>query len=77
MKSNRKNILNLQNKTCFAKQIVSIFILLISSFLGYLQNGMGRKQLFGYDWKFFLGDEDVNKSDKLVTYTGKKLTVKL
>jgi hypothetical protein len=38
---------------------------------------MERKQLFGYDWKFFLGDAGVNQSDKLVTYTGKRLTIKL
>jgi beta-galactosidase len=40
----------------FAKQIVLAFVLFISSISGYAQNGAERKQLFDYDWKFFLGD---------------------
>jgi len=38
---------------------------------------MERKQLFDFDWILFGGDADSNKSDKLVIYTGKRLTAKL
>ncbi|MDQ0965227.1 beta-galactosidase [Flavobacterium sp. W4I14] len=47
---------NLYKRQYFAKQIVFGFILLISFFSGYAQNSIERKQLFDYDWKFFLGD---------------------
>ena len=50
------NSLISHKKFYFAKQLVFIFILVASSFSTYAQNGMERKQLFDYDWKFFLGD---------------------
>jgi len=43
-------------KNHFTKQIVLAFLLFVSSFSGYAQNVMERKQLFDYNWKFFLGD---------------------
>ncbi len=48
--------LNLHTKKYFTKQIILAFLLFIGSFSFYAQNGMKRKQLFDYDWKFFLGD---------------------
>lgn len=51
------NRLNSYKKQYFAKQIVFLFILFISFFSGYAQNSMERKQLFDYNWKFFLGDD--------------------
>ena len=48
--------LNSYKRQYSAKQIVFAFILFISFFSGYAQNSMERKQLFDYDWKFFLGD---------------------
>jgi len=44
------------------KQIVLAFMLFVSSFSGYAQNSMERKQLFDYDWKFFLGDASEAKA---------------
>jgi beta-galactosidase len=55
--------LNSHTKYYFTKPIVLVFILFISSFSGYAQNGMERKQLFDYDWKFFLGDASEAKSN--------------
>ncbi|MDD4970345.1 MAG: glycoside hydrolase family 2 TIM barrel-domain containing protein [Paludibacter sp.] len=43
-------------KNQFAKQIVFVFILFLSSFSAYAKNGMERKQLFDNDWKFILRD---------------------
>jgi beta-galactosidase len=54
---------NLYKRQYFAKQIGFAFILLISFFSGYAQNGMERKQLFDYDWKFFLGDAPEAKAN--------------
>ncbi|HLP05004.1 MAG TPA: glycoside hydrolase family 2 TIM barrel-domain containing protein, partial [Paludibacter sp.] len=48
--------LNSHKENYSTKQIVLVFILFFSSFSGYAQNGSERKQLFDYDWKFFLGD---------------------
>jgi beta-galactosidase len=48
--------LNSHKKNYFTKQIVLVFILFVSSFSGNAQNGMERKQLFDFNWKFFLGD---------------------
>ncbi|MDM8159983.1 glycoside hydrolase family 2 TIM barrel-domain containing protein [Labilibaculum sp. K2S] len=48
--------LNSYKENYFAKQIVWVIILFISSISGYSQNGVARKQLFDYNWKFFLGD---------------------
>ncbi|MCD0469960.1 glycoside hydrolase family 2 TIM barrel-domain containing protein [Flavobacterium sp. JAS] len=39
------------------KQLVFVFILFISFLSGYAQNRTERKQLFDYNWKFFLGDD--------------------
>jgi beta-galactosidase len=38
------------------KVIVTIVLLLTSNLLGFTQDLNERKQLFDYDWKFFLGD---------------------
>lgn len=54
---------NSYKKQYFTKQIVLIFILFISFFSGYAQNGTERKQLFDYDWKFFLGDASEAKAN--------------
>ena len=51
--------LNLFNSKCyFNKQIALVFILLLSIFSSFAQNksNIERKQLFDYDWKFYLGD---------------------
>ena len=50
------NDFNLHKEKYFAKRIALIFILVASSFSTYAQNGIERKQLFDYNWKFFLGD---------------------
>lgn len=50
------NGLNSYKKQYLTKQIVLILILFASLFSGYAQNDTERKQLFDYDWKFFLGD---------------------
>ncbi|MDD4969374.1 MAG: glycoside hydrolase family 2 TIM barrel-domain containing protein [Paludibacter sp.] len=49
-------------KNQFAKQIVLVFTLFFCSFSVYAQNGIERKQLFDFDWKFFLGDTPEAKS---------------
>ena len=54
---------NLYKRQYFAKQMVSAFILLISFFSAYAQNGIERKHLFDDDWKFFLGDTPEAKSN--------------
>ncbi|WP_230146175.1 MULTISPECIES: sugar-binding domain-containing protein [unclassified Pedobacter] len=43
--------------------MVFAFILFISFFSGYAQNGIERKQLFDDDWKFFLGDTPEAKAN--------------
>ncbi|MFI5136945.1 MAG: glycoside hydrolase family 2 TIM barrel-domain containing protein [Sphingobacteriales bacterium] len=48
--------LNSCKKCYFTKQIVLVSMLLLSSFWGYAQNDRERKQLFDFNWKFFLGD---------------------
>ena len=57
------NSLNSYKRQYFAKQIVFTFILFISFFSGYAQNSVERKQLFDYDWKFFLGDASEAKTN--------------
>jgi beta-galactosidase len=47
----------------FIKQSALAFILFLSSFAGYTQNGVERKQLFDDDWKFFLGDVSEAKAN--------------
>jgi len=52
------------NRFYFSKQIVWVFLLFSISLSGFAQNGMERKQLFDYDWKFFLGDaSEANAND--------------
>lgn len=53
--------LNSYKKNYFTKQIVLVFVLFISSFSILSQNNQERKQLFDYDWKFFLGDTSTAK----------------
>ncbi len=55
--------LNSYRRHYFAKQIVLAFILFISFFSAIAQNEMERKQLFDYDWKFFLGDAPEAKAN--------------
>ncbi|HAH22220.1 MAG TPA: beta-galactosidase [Prolixibacteraceae bacterium] len=50
-----------KSKSRYSKQIVLVFMLLISAFSGYAQNDMDRKQLFDFNWKFFLGDTTAAK----------------
>src|ERR1035437_6203125 len=65
--------LNSHKKNHFKKQIVLAFILFLSSFSGYAQNGVERKQLFDYDWKFFLGDASEAKSMEFNDASWRKL----
>jgi beta-galactosidase len=44
------------------KIIFAVFVLLTSSIVAYTQIPNERKQLFDYDWKFFLGDSSAAKS---------------
>lgn len=55
--------LNSHTKDHFTKQLVLVFILVASSISAYAQNGTERKQLFDYDWKFFLGDTSDAKAN--------------
>ena len=55
------------------KQLVVAFILFISFFSGYAQNGMERKQLFDNDWKFFLGDAAEAKANDFNDQSWRKL----
>ena len=48
--------LNSYKKQYLTKQLVFLIILCISFLSGQAQTDMERKQLFDYDWKFFLGD---------------------
>ncbi len=65
--------LNSCRRQYFAKQIVFAFILSISFFSCYAQNGMERKQLFDYDWKFFLGDISEAKTNDFNDESWRKL----
>jgi len=62
-KHNKMYRSNSHKKWCFTKQIVWVFILFISPFSGYAQNGTEKKQLFDYNWKFFLGDDSAAKAN--------------
>jgi beta-galactosidase len=62
-KQNKMKRLNSYRRHYFAKQIVLAFILFISFFSAIAQNEMERKQLFDYDWKFFLGDAPEAKAN--------------
>jgi beta-galactosidase len=55
------------------KQLVVAFILCISFLSGYAQVDMERKQLFDYDWKFFLGDVSEAKSNDFNDQNWRKL----
>src|ERR1035437_1477628 len=57
------NSLDSHKENYFTKQIVFAFLLFLSSFSGSAHNVMERKQLFDYDWKFFLGDASEAKSN--------------
>ncbi len=57
------NGLNKYKKQYFTNRIVLVFMLFASFFLSYAQNGTERKQLFDYDWKFFLGDVSEAKAN--------------
>lgn len=65
--------LNSYKRHYFAKQIVFAFILFVSFFSGYAQNGIERKQLFDYDWKFFLGDISEAKTKDFNDVSWRKL----
>ncbi|MEQ1798729.1 MAG: sugar-binding domain-containing protein, partial [Lacibacter sp.] len=54
-------------------QMVLLFILFINSFSGYAQNGVERKQLFDYDWKFFSGDAAEAKANEFNDESWRKL----
>ena len=55
------------------KVIVTIVLLLTSNLLGFTQDSNERKQLFDYDWKFFLGDIVAAKSKDFNDKTWRKL----
>lgn len=57
------NNLSSCKKRYLTKQLVFVFILCISIFSGYAQDGIERKQLFDNDWKFFLGDASEAKTN--------------
>ena len=65
--------LNLNKTNYFKKQIVLLLIVTVSSFSGYAQNSMERKQLFDYDWKFFLGDAPEAKATDFNDESWRKL----
>jgi len=65
--------LNSHTKKYFTKQIVLTFILVASSFSAYAQSGVERKQLFDYDWKFFLGDASEAKANDFNDESWRKL----
>lgn len=65
--------LNSQKTNHFKKQIVVLFILIVSSFSGYAQSSLVRKQLFDYDWKFFLGDTSEAKATDFDDESWRKL----
>lgn len=65
--------LNSYKRQYFAKQIVSIFILFISFFPAIAQKGIERKQLFDYNWKFFLGDDVEVKASNFNDASWRKL----
>ena len=64
-----------RNKCCFTRQIVLVSILLVSFFSGFAQSNSNieRKQLFDYDWKFFLGDTASAKANNFNDESWRKL----
>ena len=67
------NSLNLYKNQYLTKQIVFAFILFTSFFSGYAQDGVERKQLFDYDWKFFQGDASEAKANDFNDQSWRKL----
>lgn len=65
--------LNSVRKNYFSKQVVILFVLFISAVSGYAQNGMERKQLFDFNWKFFLGDTSEAKESNFNDESWRKL----
>ncbi|UUF12473.1 MULTISPECIES: sugar-binding domain-containing protein [Flavobacterium] len=65
--------LNSYKKQYFTKQLVFLFILCVSFLSGYAQDGTERKQLFDYDWKFFLGDAPEAKTNDFNDQSWRKL----
>lgn len=61
------------NLNSYIKQILLVFIILIGIFSGYTQNGNERKQLFDYNWKFFLGDDSEAKTNNFNDTDWRKL----
>ena len=57
------------------KQLVFLIILFISFLSGYAQTDMERKQLFDYDWKFFLGDAPEAKTNDFNDQSWRKLNL--
>jgi len=57
----------------YTKQIVLVFILFIGAISSNAQNSMERKQLFDYDWKFFLGDASEAKANNFNDANWRKL----
>ena len=51
------------NRDFNMKVVVTIVLLLTSNLLGFTQDSNERKQLFDYDWKFFLGDTAAAKQN--------------
>ena len=72
-KRNKMNSLNSYKRQYFAKQIVFAFVLFTSFFSGYAQDGVERKQLFDYDWKFFQGDASEAKANDFNDQSWRKL----
>ena len=60
-------------KNYFTKLIVLVFILFLNSFTGFAQNDIERKQLFDFNWKFFLGDIADAKSKEFNDESWRKL----
>jgi len=60
-------------KNYFTKLIVLVFILFVNSFSGFAQNDIERKQLFDFNWKFFLGDIADAKSKEFNDESWRKL----
>jgi len=72
-KLDKMGSLNSLKENFFTKQLVLVFLLFISFFSGYAQNGMERKQLFDFNWKFFLGDASEAKSNDFNDESWRKL----
>ena len=67
------NRLNSYKRQYLTKQIVFLVILCISFLSGYAQDSVERKQLFDYDWKFFLGDAPEAKGNDFNDQSWRKL----